>query len=363
MFVCFIVICGLASRTLTAAPNGDDAYGHTKAKLKAYFENLEADKELCGSVLVAKDGKVLLQTGYGMANYEKSIPNQAHTVQSIASLTKGFTAMSIMMLVERGMLCLDDPLSMYLPQIPNSGNIKIHHLLSHTSGLFEMTNNPLLWPYMGDFHTPLEMLQYFIDEPVNFQPGAGWEYCNSAFVTLGIIIENLSGMSYGEFIKQNILDPLEMRHTGYSPYGTPFANSATGYDDITADPALPAFVLHPTVPYTAGAIYSTVQDLYKWDRALYTDQLVSFQSLEKMFTPGLGDYGYGWYIDELMVNGQAHKQTWHWGNYSGFVGFFSRLVDDNATIILLKNTSPLSSSQDELRPVITDVAEILFEDN
>jgi CubicO group peptidase (beta-lactamase class C family) len=337
-FVCFIVIWSLASLTYAVTANGN-AHGLLKAKLDAYFQQLEVEENFCGSVLVAKEGRVLLQTGYGMADYEKVIPNKANTVHAIASLTKGFTAMSILMLAERGWLSLDDPVSIYLPQVPNSDNIKIYHLLSHTSGLFEMTYNPLLWPRAGEFHTPAELLQYFIYEPVNFQPGTDWEYCNSAFVTLGIIIEQVSGMIYGEFIKENILDPLHMEHTSYKPDGSNFPNQAVGYDDITTSPPLLAFALHP-----------------------YTDQLVSFESLQQMFTPGLGDYGYGWYIDNLMVNGQPHKQIWHWGNYSGFFGFFSRLVDDNSTIILLRNTSPLTVSQDELRPIITDVAEILFEE-
>jgi CubicO group peptidase (beta-lactamase class C family) len=359
-FVCFILTFSLASLTFAGSTDGN-AYGHLKAKLDAYFQQLVVDENFSGSVLVAKDGTVLLQTGYGMADYEKGIPNKANTVHAIASLSKGFTAMSILMLAERGLLNLDDPLSIYLPQVPNSGNIKIHHLLNHTSGLFNMTDNPLLWPKAGDFHYPLELLQYFIDEPVNFQPGTDWQYCNSGYVTLGIIIEQVSGMTYGEFIKENILEPLHMEHTSYDPYGNNFPNQAIGYDDITTNPPLLAFPLHPTVPFSAGAIYSTVQDLYKWDRALYTDQLVSSELMQQMFTPGLGDYGYGWYIDNLMVNGQPHKQIWHWGNYSGFFGFFSRLVDDNSTIILLRNTSPLTVSQDELRPIITAVAEIMFE--
>lgn len=360
LFVSVIITLCVLSLPALAAPQGN-AQGHLKAKLKAYFEALQANEHFNGSVLVAKDGHVLLQTGYGWADYEKGIPNHAQTVHSIASLGKSFAAMSTMILVERGLLNLDDTVSMYLPQVPNSDKITIHHLMNHTSGLFEMTTNPLLWPKFGDFHTPMELLQYFVDEPVYFEPGTDWSYCNSAYVTLGNIIEMVSGMPYGQFIKENITDPLHLTHTGYSPEGTPFPNSAVGYDDVSVEPHLEAFVLHPTVPYTAGALYSNVKDLYKWDRALYTDQLISYESLEKMFTPGLGDYGYGWYIDDLMVNGQPHKQAWHWGNYSGFVSFFSRLVEDDAVIIVLLNTSPTSTSQDELRPIITGAAEILFQ--
>jgi CubicO group peptidase (beta-lactamase class C family) len=167
-------------------------------------------------------------------------------------------------------------------------------------------------------------------------------------------------MSYRDFIKTNILDPLKMRHTSYDPYDMDFPDKAIGYDDISVYPPLRSPYLHPTVPYSCGAIFSTVKDLYKWDQALYTEQFVSAETLERMFTPGLGDYGYGWYIDNLEVNGKPHKQTWHWGAYIGFHSFFSRLIDDSVTIILLLNTSPVLGTQDKLKLIVTHTAEILF---
>ena len=359
--VCLLVIWCFTGIIFAKAGNGN-AYGLLKQKLNAYFEQLAAEEYFSGSVLVAKDGKILLQKGYGLANIEEDIRNKSNTVHAIASMTKAFTAMSIMMLEERGLLSVNDTVDMYVPEIPYGDQITIHHLLNHTSGLFEYTYNPDVWVNMDRFHTPEELLEYFIHEPLQFEPGTQWEYCNSGFVTLGIIIERISGMSYRDFIKTNILDPLKMRHTSYDPYDMDFPDKAIGYDDISVSPPLRSPYLHPTVPYSCGAIFSTVKDLYKWDQALYTEQFVSAETLERMFTPGLGDYGYGWYIDNLEVNGKPHKQTWHWGAYIGFHSFFSRLIDDNVTIILLLNTSPVLGTQDELRPIVTHTAEILFQE-
>jgi CubicO group peptidase (beta-lactamase class C family) len=181
----------------------------------------------------------------------------------------------------------------------------------------------------------VELLDYFVDEPLDFVPGTEHRYSNSNYVTLGVIVENVSGLPFGDFIRQNILDPLGLDDTGYDPFEVDFPDKATGYDDITSTPPVPSSIdAHPTVPYAAGAMCSTVEDLYRWDQALYTEALVSAATLERMFTPGLGDYGFGWYIDELMVDGRPHKQIWHWGAYFGFHGYIARLVDDRVTIIL-----------------------------
>ena len=362
--VCLLVLWVSVTMVFAGQGNGNGhGYGLLKQKLNAYFERLEAEEYFSGSVLVAKHGKVLLQAGYGMANIEEGIKNKANTVHAIASMTKAFTAASIMMLIERGLINLNDTVDMYVPELPVGNQITIHHLLNHTSGLFEYTYNPDVWDNMDKFHTPEQVLAYFIDQPLQFTPGTQWEYCNSGYITLGIIIERVSGLSYRDFIRANILNPLKMRNTGYDPYDQEFPYKAIGYDDISVDPPLRSPYLHPTIPYSCGAIYSTVKDLYTWDQSFYTEKLLSAQSIALMVTPGLGDYGYGWYIDNLDVQGQLHRHVWHWGAYVGFHSYFSRLVDDDITIILLLNTSPVLGTQDELKPYIQDVVELLFENN
>jgi CubicO group peptidase (beta-lactamase class C family) len=357
--VCLFAVWGGTgfSFAKTGIHNG---YGRVTQALNDYFTGLAAAENFSGSVLVAKEGKILLQKGYGMANVESGIANTPNTVHAIASLTKAFTSMSIMMLEERGLLSVDDPVSKYVPELLHGDRITVHQLLNHTSGLYLYVYHPLLWPNKDNFHTPDQLLDYYMYEPLRFEPGAQWEYCNSGYVTLGIIIERVSGMSYRDFIKKNILQPLKMKHTSYDPYETDFLDKAIGYDDIAADPPLRAPYFHPSIPFSAGAVYSTVRDMYRWDQALYTDQLVSYVTLERMFTPGLGNYGYGWYSDTLEVDGRGHKHIWHWGAYFGFHGYFSRLVDDNVTVILLRNTSPVLGIQDELRPIAARAAGIVL---
>ena len=357
----------LAALSLTlAAPAAADpgrghAYGLVKQELKAYFQGLADARAFSGAVLVARDGKILLAKGYGMADYEREIRNRADTVYAVASFTKAFTAMSIMILEERGLLAVDDPVELYIPGFRPGDGITVRHLLNQTSGLYEYLLNPDLWANIHLYHQPIELLGYFVDEPLDFPPGTEHRYSNSNYVTLGVIVENVSGLPFRDFIRQNILDPLGMDHTSYDPFELDFPDKALGYDDITATPPVPAAIYaHPTVPYAAGAMCSTVEDLYRWDQALYGETLVSAATLERMFTPGLGDYGFGWYVDELEVDGEPHKQIWHWGAYFGFHGYIARLVDDRVTIILQQNVSPSLGTPDELRPMAADVAAIVL---
>lgn len=353
------------SLTLTAAAGGQPdkghAYGLVKQDLKAYFQTLTDARAFSGAVLVARDGHILLNRGYGMASYEEGIRNRSDTVFAIASFTKAFAAMSIMILEESGALSVDDTVAEHIPGFPHGEEITIRNLLNQTAGLPEYLLNPDLWANITLFHTPVELLGYFADEPLSFPPGTQHQYSNSNYVTLGVIIESVSGLPFRDFVRQNILDPLGMEQTSYDPYGVDFPDKATGYDDITVDPPIPsAIYAHPSIPFTAGGMYSTIEDLYRWDQALYTEALVSSATLERMFTPGFGDYGFGWYIDELEVDGQLHKQIWHWGSFFGFHGYISRLVDDRVTIIIQFNTSPSTDTPEELRPMAEDVAAIVF---
>jgi CubicO group peptidase (beta-lactamase class C family) len=355
--VSVLVIVGITTFCL-AKDNNVNCNGQVTQQLNAYFSQLEEAKTFSGAVLIAQKGQVIFKKGYGMANYEAGIPNNPNTVFAIASLTKAFTCMSVMMLAERGLLSVDDTIADYIPEFPNGDQVTLHHLLSQSSGLFEYLYNPDIWLNIDRYHTPEELLLYFMNEPLQFEPGSRFEYSNSNYITLGNIVERVSGLPFRDFVRINILDPLKMKHTGYDPFETDSPNRAIGYDFI--DPPLLSMYCHPSIPFTAGAMYSTVLDLYKWDQALYTQRLVSKATLQKIFTPGLGDYGYAWYIDELDVNGRMHKQIWHWGAYFGFYDYISRLVDDRITVILLLNVSPTLGTPDELRPIVQDAVGIVL---
>jgi len=363
MFVCLTVILGLTAFTFAGPGEVDSTKcGHSqvKQKLRAYFNQLAEEEFFSGSVLVAREGRILLKKGYGMADYEEGRRNTPRTVHAIASFTKAFTSMSIMMLEERGLVSVNDTIADYIPGFPNGDQVTLHHLLSHSSGLFDYTLNPLVWENMDIFHTPEDLLQYYMNEPFQFDAGTQFQYSNSNYVTLGIIIERVSGMSYRDFIKENILGPLKMNHTSYDPYLVDFPRKAVGYNDL--EPPTAAMFFHPSISYSAGAMSSTVMDLLIWDEALHKELLVSTETLEKMFTPGLGDYGYGWYIDYLEVDGQMHRQTWHWGSYFGFHSHISRLVDDKIIIIILLNTPSPTDTPTELTPIIQAAASIIFAD-
>ena len=366
MLVCVLVIWALTSVTFAQLAEVQCHKTHDlKKKLRTYFENLAEQRLFSGTVLIAREDKIILKDSFGFANYETSKPNTPSTVYAIASMGKAFTIMSIMMLEERGLLSVNDTIDKYIPGFPNGDLITLHHLMTHTSGLFRFINDPssLLWQNgnISKFHTPEELLDYFMYYPLSFAPGTQWEYCNSGFIVLGIIIERVSGMTYRDFIKVNIFNPLKMKHTSYDPYEMDFINrKATGYDYITTDPPILTLDFSDSIAFSAGGIYSTVSDLYKWDQALYTEKLVSMETLERIFTPGLGDYGYGWWIDTLEINGQNHKQIWHWGSYFGFHSLISRLVDDKVTIIFLQNTSAPNDTFDDQEVIRDAVYHIIF---
>jgi hypothetical protein len=181
-------------------------------------------------------------------------------------------------------------------------------------------------------HTMEQVIARFKDEPLRFAPGEKFEYSNSGYVLLAAVIEKAGGMPYGEFIRRNIFDPLGMKDSGMDSHTTVIPNRATGHYG-TGTEVIQAS--HLFIEYTsgAGALYSTVEDLYQWDRALYTEKLLPKAALERMFTPGPGRYGYGWFIrDEL-----GHKLIEHRGGINGFVSMIQRFVDDDVTVITLFN--------------------------
>lgn len=309
-------------------------------QLDDYFQKETDAKRFNGSVFIAREGKILLKKGYGFANYEKSKKNNPSNFYSIGSMTKAFVTISILMLEERGLLNVNDTVHKYIPGFPNSHKITLHQLMNHSSGLYcflQDLSSPF-WKIKDQYHAPEKLLDYIVGHPFDFEPGSQYKYSNSGFVLLGIIIEKVSGMTFGNFIKTNILEPLNMKHTIYDPYETKFRDKiAVGYDHFKESPPPVSDKLHVSVTFSAGGIFSTVGDMYKWDQALYTEKLVSKKSLQRIFTPGHGNYCYGWWLTPLEINGKLHKCIWHWGCSSGYHGMITRLVDDKATIIMLQN--------------------------
>lgn len=300
------------------------------AAIDTYMNELVAANYFSGAILVAHNGTMLISKGYGMANAEEGIPNTPRTRFRLASLTKPFTAMAVLILQDRGKLHVQDPICAYVPDCPATWQgITIHHLLSHTSGIPNYTD-------FVDFDTT-EMLPTTLDqlinrfkyEPLLFEPGTLYSYSNSGYVLLGLIIERVSGQTYAEFLRTNIFEPLEMRQTGYDNHGGDTGDQAVGYVLVgqTAD------FIHPSTLYAAGALTSTVEDLYRWDQALSSEQLLPRQLLDEMFTPVLGTYGYGWHV----ATANDRRIVSHTGLINGFSNYIARYPDDHVTVIVLSN--------------------------
>ncbi|MEO6730227.1 MAG: serine hydrolase [Ferruginibacter sp.] len=317
-----------------------------------------------GSVLVAEKGKIIYKKGFGLADMEWNIPNQPDTKHRLGSITKQFTAMLIMQLVEQGKLKLDVPISNYLPDYPkkNGDIITIHHLLTHSSGIPNMTSFPgFVKDVMRKSYSPAQLVNISADSTLQFKPGERFAYSNSGYLLLGYIIEKVTGKSYEQVLQENIFTPLKMTNTGYDHHGTLLKKRASGYEKkgrsyVNAD------FIDMSVPHAAGALYSTVEDLYLWDQALYGNRLLRKENMELLFTKhipsGGGHYGYGWNIGEIPLGNTAERigTIGHGGGINGFNTQLTRIPSDKSFIVLLNNTggAPLNEMTNAIAAILYD---------
>src|SRR5579864_334200 len=222
-----------------------------------------------GTVLVAQNGKVLLDKGYGFAILEWDIPNSPSTKFRLGSITKQFTAASILLLEERGKLKVEDLVKKYMPDAPAAWDkVTIYHLLTHTSGIPSFTGFPDYASTDAIATTPEKLVARFRDKPLEFQPGEKWNYSNSGYVLLGYLLEKISGQAYADFVAENIFKPLGMKDSGYDSNSAIISHRATGYSPGPNGPANSGYI-DMTIPFSAGALYSTTHDLLLWEQALY----------------------------------------------------------------------------------------------
>ncbi len=320
-----------------------------------------------GAVLVAENGEVIFEKGYGLANREWNIANETDTRFRLGSITKQFTAALILKLVEDGKVQLNAPLSQYLPEYPAdvADRVTVHQLLTHTSGIKSYTGMPKF--FAGDFRNPkkpLEFVSYFANEPLDFEPGEDFKYNNSGFFLLGVIIEQVTGQSYAEVLTERIFKPLGMNSSGYDTHDAVIEKRATGYQ-YGLDGYKNARYLDMSLPYAAGSLYSTVEDLYRWDRALAAGKVLSAEMQTKMFAPHVKaaevpqnmHYGYGWFIgqfDHPVEEGGKLNRVWHGGGINGFNTTIQRIPKDDHLIVLLNNTpaASLYKIAEEIRAIL-----------
>lgn len=331
------------SPTPTATPVPPSAE-EIRSRVDEHLNKAASDGSFVGAVLLGQDGEILLSKAYGEADREKHIPNTPRTKYPIASMSKQFTAMAIMILQAEGRLDVQDSICAHLPDCPAAWQeVTIHHLLNHTSGLRDFANTP-------DYLTPspsssaATAISPLPNLPLVSTPGKMWNYLDTGYALLGMIIQQVSGETYEDFVRERIFVPLQMMDTGCFDTRD---GIAIGYTDQRTTPAaLPAsLVLHFRCP--VGGLYSTVEDLYRWDQALYTDKLIPQDLLEKMFTSDLkipassggGAYGYGWGIGWTLDPKVQRDQTVvnHPGAFDGYSSSIVRYLRDRIVLIILSN--------------------------
>jgi len=339
----------LFAATLAAQQNKPS--GFTKAADERVQFYIKQNK-FCGTVLVARAGPPIFQKAYGMANREWDVPNTLDTKFRLGSITKQFTATLILHLAEQGKLRVEDRISKYYTDAPASwSKVTIHNLLTHTSGIPSYTGLPGFFEKGSrDPRSPAEIVKLTQNMPLEFEPGTKFSYDNTGYILLGYVIEKITGKSYAAYLKETIFDPLGMHNSGYDEWTPLIHHRASGYR-MDGNRVINAAYLDMTLPFAAGSLYSTVGDLLIWDQALYGENVLTKESKNKMFTPFLEKYGYGWFIDSMG----RHKFVGHGGGINGFNTEIRRFTDDNLTVIVLSNLNT-----DSVGKLAGDLATLAF---
>ncbi len=356
-FLTLVVIC--ASLTVAFAAQSDVPKSDAASRIDGFVQKYVDQSLFNGSVLVAQRGDVILKKGYGMANFEWGIPNTPDTRFRIGSMTKQFTSMVVMQLVEEGKLSLEDKLADRVPYYrkDTGSKVTIHQLLNHTSGIPSYTNIPNILKEHGRIALSLhDLVTKFCSADLEFEPGARFAYNNSGYVILGAVIEEVTGKSYEQVLKERIFEPLGMTASGYDHTETVINHRASGYDN-GLNGLRNADFIDMSLPHGAGALYSTVEDLLLWDQALYGTKLLSDAGKSKIFAPGAGNYGYGWFIQKAPVGpAKAERQIiQHMGGIPGFSSLIVRVPEDGIAIVLLNNTGGAP-----LVPMSQGIGDLLF---
>jgi CubicO group peptidase (beta-lactamase class C family) len=329
-----LLIFQIAFRT-NALAQGDGKDEVIRKKLDDYVTSAHQAFKFNGTALVARKGEILLQKGYGFRNVTTKSPNKPDTKFPILSITKPFTAIAILKLQEQGKLSVQDKLTKYFPDYPNGHKIKIHHLLTHSSGIYNYTE-PVGIEDSALINYPISrqrVLDVFVTAPVEFAPGKRYSYNNSGYFLLGLIIEKVTGKPYEAVIRELIFDPLGMTNSGFDFLGVADSLKANGYEFLDAERIVPYKHYDSTFAYSAGSIYSTVGDMYKWAKAIAGKQILREDSWKLALTPKVNRYGYGWMIDQFF----KHNYIRHSGGYPGYMSEFIYYPEEDLTIILLNN--------------------------
>jgi D-alanyl-D-alanine carboxypeptidase len=317
----------------------------------SYVKSLAPAKHFRGIIVAERNGQVLVEKSYGKAVEEWQVPNSEETKFEIASLSKQFTATAILQLADAGKLNVEDPVSKYYPDSPPAWKgMTIHHLLTHTSGLPENE-----W---GNFYkgkaapyTTEEQVKTFRDRPLGFPPGSEWKYRNTEYYLLAYVVEKLSGESYATYLAHHIFEPLKMTHSGFATMAAIVPQMSEGYSRQGGTLVRREY-FDRSMETGAGGIYTTADDLLRWNKALDSPGLLSAQGLDFMFTPHPpGNYGAGWFVET-----SPRLKIYHEGGDPGFAAFEARYPDRHVVIIVLSNEddSPVREIADAMAKHMLD---------
>lgn len=356
-----LVALALSAHFLAASPTA--AQGKSKAAIQKSVDSVAAaylkDKQAAGmSIAVLRGADTLVMKGYGYADLELDVPTPARAVYEIGSVTKQFTAASILILRDQGKLSLDDEITKFLPNYPTQGHkVTVRRLLDHTSGIKGYTELPKFGTIMTR-HLPKDsLLALFQNEKFDFAPGEREIYNNSAYFLAGLIIEKLSGMSYADFVKKNLFDKAGMADSRYCSESAIIKRKAHGYDFGPNGLQNKGFIDH-TYPFSAGSLCSTVGDLATWNRALHGGKILSAKSYQDIITPGtLNDGTKLRYAKGLTLHeNHNHRVIEHGGGINGYLSASDYFPDDNLVVIVLVNSAgPVSPDA-----IVGDLADVVL---
>ncbi len=303
------------------------------ARMDQVVQSFVDNKQFMGAAAVVKGDQVIFSKGYGMANLEWQVPNSPQTKFRLGSVTKQFTAASILLLEERGKLSVDDPVSKHLPDAPPGwSRITIRHLLTHQSGIPNVTALPEFRDFKRREATVDKTIGRFRDKPLEFEPGTQMKYSNSGYLVLSHIVEKVSGQKWADFLKQNIFSKLDMNDTQPDSNTAVIARRASGY--VPRPSGIEnADYIHMSIPQGGGDLISTVGDLTRWQRGLYGGKLLKPESLAKMTTPAKDNYGFGVEIHD----GPEGRRYSHGGGIEGFNTHLMYFPKDELTVVVLGN--------------------------
>jgi D-alanyl-D-alanine carboxypeptidase len=342
---------------VAARPTAADGQGTSTAEVAhadSILRTYVSDGRFSGAVLVARGGIPVYRRAFGLANREWGIANEPDAKFRIGSVTKSFTAAAILQLVEQGKVSLDAPATTYYELPMPWSHVTVRQLLSHTSGVPSYTDLDGFFGRESRLdHTPEELIGLTAGKQLDFPPGSKFSYDNSGYVILGAVIARVSGMTYADYLKQHLFAPLGMSSTGYDADSLVLPKRASGYEAGAGGTLLNAPYVSMTVPYAAGGLYSTVDDLNRWCKALTTEAVLSTASEHEMFTDQGHGYGFGWFIERSA----RRPHIYHGGEVNGFVSRVDIYPADKLTLVVLANqrNAPVNLVTDDLADVFLGV--------